>query len=104
MAWISLILAGLFEMIGVVMISKLHKDRNWKSFVLLVLGFGASFIFLSYAMKTLPMGTAYAIWTGIGASGGAILGMFLYGESKDWKRLIFIAMVLSAAVGLKLVS
>jgi paired small multidrug resistance pump len=50
------------------------------------------------------MGTAYAIWTGIGASGGAILGMLLYGESKDWKRIVFIAMVLSAAIGLKLVS
>ena len=104
MAWVSLILAGMFEMFGVTMINKFHRDRNWKSIVLLVLGFGASFIFLSYAMKTLPMGTAYAIWTGIGASGGAILGMFLYDESKDWKRLVFIAMVLSAAVGLKLVS
>ncbi|MEH7306058.1 DMT family transporter [Neobacillus drentensis] len=104
MAWISLVLAGLFEMFGVVMINKLHKDRNWKSLVLLVLGFGASFIFLSYAMETLPMGTAYAIWTGIGASGGAILGMVLYGESKDWRRLIFIGMVLGAAIGLKLFS
>ncbi|MGN7429352.1 DMT family transporter, partial [Cytobacillus praedii] len=97
-------LAGLFEMFGVVMINKLHKERNWKSLALLVLGFGASFIFLSYAMKTLPMGTAYAIWTGIGASGGAILGMLLFGESRDWKRLIFIVMVLGAAIGLKLVS
>ncbi|MGO4889514.1 DMT family transporter [Anaerobacillus sp. MEB173] len=104
MAWFSLILAGLFEMFGVVMINKLHKDQNWKSLVFLVLGFGASFLFLAYAMETLPMGTAYAIWTGIGASGGAILGMLLYGESKDWKRLVFIAMVLSAAVGLKLIS
>ncbi|NHC42821.1 multidrug efflux SMR transporter [Bacillus sp. MM2020_1] len=104
MAWITLILAGLFEMFGVAMINKLHKDRSWKSLILLFIGFGASFMFLSYAMKTLPMGTAYAIWTGIGASGGAILGMLLYGESKDWKRLVFISMVLSAAVGLKLVS
>ncbi|MGG0667269.1 DMT family transporter [Sporosarcina koreensis] len=104
MAWISLILAGLFEMFGVVMINKLHKDRNWQSLVLLIAGFGASFIFLAYSMKTLPMGTAYAIWTGIGASGGAILGMVLFGESKDWKRLVFIGMVLGAAVGLKLVS
>jgi paired small multidrug resistance pump len=104
MAWISLVLAGIFEMFGVVMINKLHKDRNWKSLILLFLGFGASFLFLSFAMKTLPMGTTYAIWTGIGASGGAILGMLLYGESKDWKRLVFIAMVLIAAVGLKLVS
>lgn len=104
MAWISLVFAGLFEMFGVAMINKLHKDRNWISLLLLFLGFGGSFLFLSYAMETLPMGTAYAIWTGIGASGGAILGMILYGESKDWKRLIFICMVLCAAVGLKLVS
>ncbi|TKH11798.1 multidrug efflux SMR transporter [Peribacillus simplex] len=104
MAWVSLILAGLFEMFGVAMINKLHKDRNWQSLLLLFLGFGASFLFLAYAMKTLPMGTAYAIWTGIGASGGAIIGMLLYGESKDWRRVVFIAMVLGAAVGLKLVS
>ncbi|MFJ8065878.1 DMT family transporter [Psychrobacillus sp. NPDC096426] len=104
MAWISLIVAGILEMFGVTMITKLHKDRNWKAFVLLFLGFGGSFLFLAYAMKTLPMGTAYAIWTGIGASGGAILGMILYGEPKDWKRLVFIAMVLGAAIGLKLVS
>ncbi|WP_375089927.1 multidrug efflux SMR transporter [Peribacillus sp. RS7] len=104
MAWISLILAGLFEMFGVAMINKLHKDRNWQSLLLLFIGFGVSFLFLAYAMQTLPMGTAYAIWTGIGASGGAIIGMLLYGESKDWRRVVFIAMVLGAAVGLKLVS
>lgn len=104
MAWISLILAGVFEMFGVAMINKLHKDRNWQSMLYLILTFGASFVFLAYSMKTLPMGTAYAIWTGIGASGGAILGMLLYGESKDWRRLVFIGMVLGAAVGLKLVS
>ncbi|QCR32519.1 multidrug efflux SMR transporter [Lysinibacillus sp. SGAir0095] len=104
MAWITLILAGLCEMFGVAMINKLHKDRNWQSLVLLILGFGASFIFLAYSMEALPMGTAYAIWTGIGASGGAILGMILYDESKDWKRLVFIGMVLGAAIGLKFVS
>jgi paired small multidrug resistance pump len=104
MAWISLILAGFCEMFGVAMINKLHKDRNWQSLLLLVIGFGASFLLLAYAIKALPMGTAYAIWTGIGASGGAILGMVLYGESKNWRRLVFIGMVLGAAIGLKLVS
>ena len=104
MVWIALVLAGCFEMFGVAMINKLHQDRNWQSVALLVLGFGASFAFLSYAMETLPMGTAYAIWTGIGASGGAILGMLFYNEFKDWKRIFFIALVLGAAVGLKLVS
>ncbi|MBS4201027.1 multidrug efflux SMR transporter [Bacillus sp. FJAT-49732] len=104
MAWVSLVIAGLFEMFGVLMINKLHKDRNWQSVILLILGFGASFLFLSHAMLTLPMGTAYAVWTGIGASGGAILGMMLYGESKDWKRVMFIIMILGAAIGLKLFS
>ncbi len=104
MAWVSLVVAGLFEMFGVLMINKLHKDRNWQSLLFLTLGFGISFLFLAHAMKTLPMGTAYAIWTGIGAAGGAILGMIVYDEPKDWKRILFIAMVLGAAVGLKLVS
>ncbi|WP_142829485.1 DMT family transporter [Planococcus soli] len=104
MAWTALVLAGVFEMFGVAMINKLHQDRNWQSLLLLLIGFGASFIFLAYAMETLAMGTAYAIWTGIGASGGAILGMLFYNESKDWKRILFIAMVLGSAVGLKLVS
>ncbi|WP_044784322.1 DMT family transporter [Bacillus thuringiensis] len=104
MAWISLTLASVFEMFGVAMINKLHKDQNWQSFILLILGFGLSFIFLAYAMEKIPTGTAYAICTGIGASGGAILGMILYSESKDWRRLFFIGMVLGAAIGLKLVS
>ncbi|MYL58012.1 QacE family quaternary ammonium compound efflux SMR transporter [Virgibacillus halodenitrificans] len=104
MAWLFLVLAGLFEMTGVLMISKLHRDRNWQSLLLLILGFGASFLFLSLAMEALPMGIAYAVWTGIGASGGAIVGMFLYGESKNWKRVVFIAMIIGATIGLKLVS
>jgi paired small multidrug resistance pump len=104
MDWFFLILAGLFEMIGVVMINRLHQQRNFQSFLYLLAGFGLSFLFLALAMKTLPMGTAYAVWTGIGASGGAIMGMILYGEPKDWKRILFIAMVLGAAIGLKLIS
>lgn len=104
MSWIFLVFAGIFEMFGVTMINSLHKNRNWISLVLLVAGFGASFLFLALAMKELPMGTAYAIWTGIGASGGAILGIVLYGEQKDWKRILFISMVLGAAIGLKLIS
>ncbi|QOS78890.1 multidrug efflux SMR transporter [Paenibacillus sp. JNUCC31] len=104
MNWVFLVLAGVFEMIGVLMINKLHKDRNLISIVFLIAGFGLSFLFLSLAMKTLPMGTAYAVWTGIGASGGAILGMIFYGEPRNALRLLFIAMVLGSAVGLKLVS
>ena len=103
MAWVSLILAGIFEMVGVTMINVVNKNRNWQSVVLLIAAFGASFFFLAYAMKFLPMGTTYAIWTGIGASGSAIIGMKVYGESKDWKRILCIVMILGAVIGLKLI-
>lgn len=104
MAWIALLLAGIFEMLGVTSINKLHRDRNLLSLLLLLGTFGGSLFFLGLAMESLPMGTAYAIWTGIGASGGAILGMIFYGEPKEWKRIFFIALVLGGAIGLKLVS
>lgn len=104
MAWIALLAAGLFEVAGVAMINKWHLERNWLSIVLMLIGFSFSFLFLSIAMESLPMGTAYAVWTGIGASGGAIIGMLFYNEAKDWKRILFIAMVLGSAVGLKMVS
>lgn len=104
MAWMALIIAGLLETFGVAMINQLSKKRNWQTVVLLILGFGSSLALLSYSMQFLPMGTAYAIWTGIGVVGGALVGMIFYGESKDWKRLVFIAMVLSSAIGLKLIS
>ncbi|WP_050616314.1 DMT family transporter [Bacillus testis] len=102
MAWIYLVIAGLFEMTGVLSINLFHKRKDILSIFLMLGTFAGSFLFLALAMKDLPMGTAYAIWTGIGASGGAIIGMVWFGESKDWKRLLFITMVLAAAVGLKL--
>ncbi|MGJ7919013.1 DMT family transporter [Neobacillus sp. LXY-4] len=104
MAWVSLIAAGLGEIFGVAMINKYHLDRKWNSLVLIILGFGSSFLLLTYAMKSIAMGTAYAIWTGIGASGGAIIGMLLYKESKDWRRILFIAIIIISVIGLKLVS
>ncbi|MDU4960833.1 MAG: multidrug efflux SMR transporter [Sporomusaceae bacterium] len=103
MEWFFLVLAGIFEMIGVAMINKLHRDRDWKALALLFTAFSLSFLFLALAMKTLPMGTAYAVWTGIGASGGAIAGMLLYGEPRNLPRVLAIALVLGSAVGLKLI-
>jgi len=104
MNWIFLLLAGLFEMLGVVSINKVNRDRNWRSFAMLIVTFGASFLFLTLAMQTLAMSTAYAIWTGIGASGGAILSMVLYKEPRNAQQLIYIVLVLGSAIGLKLVS
>lgn len=102
MGWLSLILAGTFEVVGVTGINQLNQKRDWKSLLLMIGGFALSFLFLSHAMKSISMGTAYAVWTGIGTVGGAIVGMLFYKESKDWRRMVFIGMVLSATIGLKL--
>ncbi|GAB4071895.1 multidrug efflux SMR transporter [Barrientosiimonas marina] len=104
MAWFVLIIAGGLEAFGVAMINQLSYTRNWQTVVLLILGFGASLGLLSYALRSLPMGTAYAVWTGIGVVFGTLAGMFIYGESRDWKRLVAIAVILAATIGLKLIS
>ncbi|RSL29387.1 QacE family quaternary ammonium compound efflux SMR transporter [Salibacterium salarium] len=104
MAWGCLIIAGLFEMTGVAMISKWHRDKSMLTLILLIAGFGLSFVFLALAMETLPMGMTYAIWTGIGTAGGAILGMMWYGEPKDWLRISCIGLIIVSAAGLKLFS
>jgi quaternary ammonium compound-resistance protein SugE len=64
----------------------------------------ASVVLLGWSLKTLPLGTAYAVWTGIGAVGTAILGMLLFGESREAARLACIALIVAGIVGLKLVT
>ncbi len=104
MAWVSLILAGFFEAFGVTMINQLSVKQNWQTVVLLILGFGLSLLLLGYSLRFIPMGTAYAIWTGMGVVGGTLIGMIFYGESRDWKRIFLIALILSSVIGLKLIS
>lgn len=104
MAWVYLILAGAFEVVGVTGMNKVAKDKNLQSYMVLFIGFIVSFVFLSLAMRTLPMGVSYAVWTGIGTVGGTIIGMSFYGDSKDWRRIFCIGLILVAVVGLKLTS
>jgi paired small multidrug resistance pump len=103
MDWFALIVAGGSEVLGVLNIKRLTM-KKWDGAIYLILSFGASLFLLSYAMKTIPMGTAYGVWTGIGTIGSTLLGMFLYGEPKEWKRIFFIALILASAIGLKLIS
>ncbi|MFJ5963694.1 DMT family transporter [Bacillus sp. NPDC093026] len=103
MNWLFLIGAGILEMLCVTMMNQFQKDHHLKWILLIAAGFSLSFFMLSLAMNTIPMGTAYAIWTGIGAAGGTIVGMLFYGESKEAKRIFFIALILSAVVGLKII-
>jgi quaternary ammonium compound-resistance protein SugE len=104
MAWIYLFIAGLFE-IGWAVGLKYTEGftKLWPS-ILTIIGMVLSFYFLSNAVKTIPIGTAYAIWTGIGAVGTAILGIILFGESKEFIRLFFIFLIIIGIVGLKFFS
>jgi paired small multidrug resistance pump len=104
MAWLLLIFAGMCEVVGASSMNKLSKGKNWPAFTTLILAFSFSFFSLSQSMKTIPMGTAYAVWTGIGTVGTTLVGMFVYGESKSWKRILCIGMVLLSVIGLKLLS
>ncbi|MDU0332757.1 MULTISPECIES: DMT family transporter [Paenibacillus] len=104
MDWILLVLAGFGEVLGVIGINKINTRKSLGAYVWMAGGFLLSFLFLTLAMRTISMGTAYAVWTGIGTAGSAIAGMLLYGESREWRRLLFIAFILGAAMGLKLIS
>jgi quaternary ammonium compound-resistance protein SugE len=78
------------------------KQLGWgAAFVVLAV---TSFALLSIALRTLPVGTAYAVWTGIGAAGTAIIGMLVLGESRDAGRLVSIALIISGVIGLRLLS
>ncbi len=84
---------------------KKYSETKRKIFVFgCVCTFAVSFSLLSYAMKTIPMATAYAVWTGIGTAGSALTGFILFGEKATAFNVFFIAMIACGAVGLKLVS
>lgn len=104
MAWIYLIIAGVMEMLSVGFMNRFNEKRDVTSIVLLIVGFSASFFFLSLAMKVLPMGLSYAIWTGIGAAGGALIGILLYKEPKNALRITCIAIIVASVMALKIVS
>lgn len=102
MEWIYVIFAGVLEMFGVDMMNRWQVDRRKRVLVWMFLSFGISLRLLALAMETLPMSTAYAVWTGIGAVGGAAVGILKYGEDAGARRVFFIALILVSAVGLKL--
>jgi quaternary ammonium compound-resistance protein SugE len=101
MAWLYLGIAGLFEVVWAIGLKYTNGfTRLWPSIWTLA-GMIASIGFLAQALKTIPLGTGYAVWTGIGAVGTAILGIVLFGESKDPLRLAFILIIVAGIVGLR---
>ncbi len=104
MAWVWLTVAGLLEIVWAVGLK--YTDgftRLWPS-ALTVSAMVASVYCLAVAVRTIPIGTGYAVWTGIGAVGVAILGMALFGESRDFLRIGAILLIVAGIVGLKVVT
>lgn len=104
MAWIALILAGLFEVVWAAAMKQSHGfTRLWPSVVTMA-GMLVSFALLAWAMRSLPLGTAYTIWTGIGAVGAFIVGIAIFGEAITPMRVIAAALIVSGLVLMKLSS
>lgn len=102
MAWLVLLVAGLFEVGWAVGLKYTEGFTRPLPTALTVLSMAASLWLLGVALKTLPLGTAYAVWTGVGTVGAALLGVTLFGESADPARLACIGLIVAGIIGLKL--
>jgi quaternary ammonium compound-resistance protein SugE len=103
-AWIYLLIAGLSECGWAIGLKYTEGFTKLVPSLLTISAMAISIYTLSIAMKSIPIGTAYAIWTGIGAVGVAILGMILFGESKEVARIISILFIVTGIIGLKIFS
>jgi len=102
MSWIYLFFAGVLEVVWAVGLKYTEGFSRLTPSVVTVGAMIVSFYLLSQALKELPLGTAYAVWTGIGAVGTAVLGIFLFGEARDIVRIGCILLIVAGIVGLKL--
>lgn len=104
MSWLFLVLAGIMEIFGVIAMKK-FTTTNKKIFLLIIAFlFILSFGFLSQSMLEIPMATAYAIWTGIGAAGGVVVGIFFFKESKSFAKILFLGIIIISSIALKAIS
>ncbi|HFI5324244.1 TPA: quaternary ammonium compound efflux SMR transporter SugE [Serratia liquefaciens] len=101
MAWIILLIAGLLEVVWAVGLKYTHGFTRLTPSIITVAAMVVSMLLLAHAMKMLPAGTAYAVWTGIGAVGAAIMGMVLLGESTNIARILSLCLIVVGILGLK---
>ncbi|MBR0599441.1 quaternary ammonium compound efflux SMR transporter SugE [Sinanaerobacter chloroacetimidivorans] len=104
MKWIFLLVAGGFEVLWAIGLKYSFGFTRLIPSIFTIIGMIASFYFLSLALKNLPIGTAYAIWTGIGTVGTVILGIILFKEPMNMSRVVFISFIIIGIIGLKITS
>ena len=104
MSWLVLVLSGVLEAVWATALGKTQGFTRIVPTAVFSVAIIVSMAGLAYAMRTLPIGTAYAVWVGIGAAGTVITGIFLFSEPSDWPRLLCIGLILAGVAGLKYVS
>jgi len=104
MAWVILFVAGLLEMVWALLLKQSDGFTRPGPTIGFVVSLALSMFLLAQAVRTLPVGTAYAVWTGIGAAGTAIVGMIWLGESRDVLKLVSLVMLIAGIIGLRLTS
>jgi quaternary ammonium compound-resistance protein SugE len=104
MAWIYLLIAGVSEVIWAVGLKYSEGFTKLYPTIITIIGMIISFYFLALSLKTLPIGTAYTIWTGIGAIGAVVVGIILFNEPKHLLRIVFLLFILTGIIGLKFTS
>ena len=100
--WVWLGIAGVFEVAWVVLLKQSDGFMRWPANALTLVTMGIGFFCMSQSLKVLPMGTVYAVWTGIGAAGGLVWGIALEGEPAGAVRILCVALILAGVAGLKL--
>lgn len=104
MPWIILFIAGLLEMVWALMLKQSDGFSKPVPTIVFFIALALSMFLLAQALKSLPVGTAYAVWTGIGAAGTAVVGMIFLGESREVLKLVSLAMIIGGIIGLRLTS
>lgn len=102
MPWVILAIAGLLEVVWALMLKQSEGFTKTVPTVIFLISLFLSMFLLSQALKSLPVGTAYAVWTGIGAAGTAVLGMIFLGESREMLKLLSLVMIVGGIIGLRL--
>ena len=104
MAWLNLFVAGVFETAWAIGLKYSAGFTKFGPSVFTVVAMSVSLYLLALALRTIPVGTSYAVWTGIGTVGATILGIFLFNESREISRILCILLIVAGIIGLKLTS
>ena len=102
MSWIALFVAGALEVVWAPSMKQSNGFTNLTASIVIFVAAGASFWLLAFAMKSLPLGTSYAVWTGIGAAGAFLTGIFLFGEHVTPLRVISLLLIIGGIIGLRI--